>query len=75
MVGSNARSLALLVALLEVIEDFDQTLVADFTRTTQEAITYLNSCRPSALAMQNIMKHITWQMESFESLTFDKEVK
>ncbi|XP_011505514.1 PREDICTED: translation initiation factor eIF-2B subunit delta [Ceratosolen solmsi marchali] len=79
IVGSNARCVALLAAVKQLIEDFERPSQADFTRgletSLQQSLKYLNSCRPSAVSMQNAVKHLKWQMSTLPSTISDKEGK
>lgn len=78
IVGSNARCVSLLAAIKQVLEDFERPSQADFTRgfesTLKESVNYLNFCRPSAVSMQNALKHLKWQMSTLPSTMPDKEV-
>ena len=78
IVGSNARCVALLAAVKQLIEDFERPSQADFTRgletSLQESVNYLNSCRPLAVSMQNALKHLKWRMTTLPSTVPDQEV-
>jgi translation initiation factor eIF-2B subunit delta len=78
IVGSNARCVALLAAVKQFIQDFERPSHADFTRgleiNLQESLRYLNLCRPSAVSMQNAVKHLKWQMSTLPSTITDQEV-
>jgi len=79
IVGSNARCIALLAAVKQVIEEFEKPAQADFVRgletTLQESIAYLHHCRPLAVSMQNAMRHLKWHMAQFSSTLPDDKVK
>lgn len=79
IVGSNARCVALLAAVKQLIEDFERPPQADFTRgleaSLQEASAYLHHCRPIAVSMQNALRHLKWQMTQLPATTSDEEVR
>ncbi|XP_058810287.1 translation initiation factor eIF-2B subunit delta-like isoform X2 [Phymastichus coffea] len=79
IVGSNARCVALLAAIKQLINDFERPSQADFTRgletSLQESVNYLNSFRPSAVSMQNALKHLKWQMSILSTTISDEEAK
>lgn len=68
IVGSNARCLALLDAVKDVIQDFVKPEQADFTRSLEvclrELLAYLHRYRPVAVSMQNAMRHLNWYMSN-----------
>lgn len=76
IVGSNARCLALLIAIKDVILCFKKPENVDFIRgldaNLQESVAYLNHCRPLAVSMQNALHHIKWQMTQSSSLSSDE---
>lgn len=78
IVGSNARCVALLAAVKQLIYDFERPPQADFIRSLeanlQESIAYLHYCRPLAVSMQNAMRHLKWQMTQFPSSLSDVNV-
>lgn len=78
IVGSNARCVALLAAVKQVIRDFEKPTQADFIRgleaNLQESLAYLHHCRPLGVSMQNAMRHIKWQMTQFSTTFSDDEV-
>ncbi|XP_025152721.1 translation initiation factor eIF-2B subunit delta-like isoform X3 [Harpegnathos saltator] len=69
IVGSNARCVALLAAVKQVILDFEKPEQADFTRSLEiclrDLLAYLHRCRPVAVSMQNAMRHLKWHMTNF----------
>lgn len=78
IVGSNARCVALLAAVKQLIYDFERPPQADFIRSLeanlQESVAYLHYCRPLAVSMQNAMRHLKWQMTQFPSSLSDVNV-
>lgn len=78
IVGSNARCVAFLVAVKQLIEDFEQPSKTDFVRgleaNLKESVNYLNQCRPSAVSMQNALRHLKWQMTQLVSTSTDTDV-
>lgn len=79
IVGSNARCVAFLHAVKHLVEDFERPSQADFTRglevSLQESSVYLDHCRPSAVSMQNALKHLKWQMSLLPATISDQEAK
>lgn len=79
IVGSNARCVALLAALKQLIHDFERPSQADFTRgleaSLQESSAYLHHCRPLAVSMQNALRHLKWQMTQLDATTSDEDVR
>ncbi|CAK9824364.1 Translation initiation factor eIF-2B subunit delta [Anthophora retusa] len=79
IVGSNARCVALLAAVKQLIRDFERPSQADFIRgleaTLQESIAYLHHCRPLAVSMQNALRHLKWQMTQLPSALSDTDAK
>lgn len=78
IVGSNARCVALLAAVKQLIIDFERPLQADFTRgleaSLQESVSYLSHCRPAAVSMQNALKHLKRQMSTLPAAISDEDV-
>lgn len=78
IVGSNARCVAFLQSVKHLVEDFERPSQADFTRglevSLQESAVYLDHCRPSAVSMQNALKHLKWQMSLLPATISDEEV-
>lgn len=76
IVGSNARCVALLAAVKQVVKDFEKPAQADFIRgletSLQQSLAYLHHCRPLAVSQQNAMRHLKWQMTRFSSLSDEK---
>ncbi|XP_014467393.1 PREDICTED: translation initiation factor eIF-2B subunit delta [Dinoponera quadriceps] len=79
IVGSNARCLALLTAVKEVIRDFVKPEQADFTRSLEvylrDIVAYLHNCRPVAVSMQNAIRHLKWHMTNFPVTVSTDEAK
>lgn len=79
IVGSNARCVALLAAVKQLIQDFERPPQADFIRgfeaNLQESVAYLHHCRPLAVSMQNALRHLKWQMTQFPSSLSDEDAK
>ncbi|XP_015184886.1 PREDICTED: translation initiation factor eIF-2B subunit delta-like [Polistes dominula] len=78
LVGSNARCVAFLVAIKQLIEDFERPLKTDFSRGLEaklkETVSYLHACRPLAVSMQNALRHLKWQMTQLDSTSTDTDV-
>lgn len=78
IVGSNARCVALLAAVKQVVQDFEKPAQADFSRgleaSFKESLKYLHHCRPLGVSMQNAMHHIQRQMTQFSTTMSDKAV-
>ncbi|XP_046614921.1 translation initiation factor eIF-2B subunit delta [Neodiprion virginianus] len=79
IVGSNARCVALLSAIKQLINDFERPPQVDFTRgleaSLQESAAYLHRCRPIAVSMQNALKHLKWQMSQLSTTISDEDAK
>nr|XP_034193987.1 translation initiation factor eIF-2B subunit delta isoform X1 [Osmia lignaria]XP_034193989.1 translation initiation factor eIF-2B subunit delta isoform X1 [Osmia lignaria]XP_034193990.1 translation initiation factor eIF-2B subunit delta isoform X1 [Osmia lignaria]XP_034193991.1 translation initiation factor eIF-2B subunit delta isoform X1 [Osmia lignaria] len=79
IVGSNARCVALLATVKQLIQDFERPSQADFIRgleaTLQESIAYLHHCRPLAVSMQNALRHLKWQMTQLSAALSDIDAK
>lgn len=78
VIGSNARCVALLAAVKQVVQDFEKPKQEDFIRgleaNLKESLKYLRHCRPLGVSMQNAMRHLTWQMTRFPSTLSDEKV-
>lgn len=76
IVGSNARCIALLAAIKQMVQDFEKPAQADFIRgletSLQQSLAYLHHCRPLAVSQHNAMRHLKWQMTRFSSLSDEK---
>lgn len=79
IVGSNARCVALLAAVKQLIQDFERPSQADFIRgleaSLQESTAYLHHCRPLAVSMQNALRHLKWQMTQLPSTLSEIDAK
>ncbi|CAL7937761.1 unnamed protein product [Xylocopa violacea] len=79
IVGSNARCVAFLAAVKELIRDFERPSQADFIRgleaSLKESVTYLYHCRPPAVSMQNALRHLKWQMTQLPPMLSDADAK
>lgn len=78
IVGSNARCVALLAAVKQLIQDFERPSQADFIRgfeaNLQKSVAYLHHCRPLAVSMQNALRHLKRQMTQLPSVLSDADV-
>lgn len=78
IVGSNARCVALLATVKQLIRDFERPSQADFIRgleaSLQESVAYLHHCRPLAVSMQNALRHLKWQMTQLSAALSDIDV-
>ncbi|XP_015184887.1 PREDICTED: ras guanine nucleotide exchange factor R-like [Polistes dominula] len=78
IVGSNARCVAFLVAIKQLIGDFERPLKTDFSRGLEtklkQSVSYLHACRPLAVSMQNALRHLKWQMTQLDSTSTDTDV-
>lgn len=78
IVGSNARCVALLAAVKQLIQDFERPSQADFIRGLEasllESVAYLHHCRPSAVSMQNALRHLMRQMTQLPPALSDADV-
>ncbi|XP_011877926.1 PREDICTED: translation initiation factor eIF-2B subunit delta [Vollenhovia emeryi] len=79
IVGGNARCLAFLAAIKQMLRDFERPVQADFVRgfeaRLKESQTYLHHCRPLGVSMQNAIHHIRWQMTQLPTTLADEEAK
>ncbi|XP_031842863.1 eukaryotic translation initiation factor 2B subunit delta [Nomia melanderi] len=79
IVGSNARCVALLAAVKQLIQDFERPSQADFIRGLEasllESMAYLHHCRPSAVSMQNALRHLMRQMTQLPPALSDADAK
>lgn len=79
IVGSNARCVALLAAVRQMVGDFEKPAQADFVRglnaILDESLVYLRHCRPWAVSMQNAISHLKRQMTQFPPTLSDDDVR
>lgn len=79
ILGSNARCLALLAALKELIDDLTTPPKQEFCRhlesTLQHCVAYLQHCRPFAVSMTNALRHFKLQLTQVDTNLSDNEKK
>lgn len=77
--GSNARCIALLQALKEVINDYSTPAEKEFSRGLEEylapATAYLQHCRPLSVSMTNALRHIKWHLTQLPNNVPDVEAR
>lgn len=77
--GSNARCIALLQALKEVISDYSTPAEKEFSRGLEEylapATAYLQLCRPLSVSMTNAFRHIKWHLTQLPNNVPDAEAR
>lgn len=77
--GSNARCIALLQALKEVISDYSTPAEKEFSRGLEEclapATAYLQHCRPLSVSMTNALRHIKWHLTQLPNNVPDAEAR
>ncbi|ELT88129.1 hypothetical protein CAPTEDRAFT_95426, partial [Capitella teleta] len=77
--GSNARCIALLGALKQVIGDYQtppqKELSRDLEAKITPYITFLNQCRPLSVSMGNAIKHMKYHISQVPSTMSDSEAK
>lgn len=77
--GSNARCVALLAAIKQVIADYstppDKELSRDLDAKIKPYITFLNQCRPKSVSMGNAIKYIKWHINHIPRDMADTEAK
>lgn len=79
ILGSNARCLALLAALKELIDDLSTPPKQEFCRylesTLQHCVAYLQHCRPFAVSMTNALRHFKLHVTQVDTNLSDNEKK
>lgn len=79
IMGSNARCVALLTALKEVIMDYITPSEKEFSRGLESQLScimaYLNKCRPSAVSMTNAVRHIKSHLTQLPNDITDVEAR
>lgn len=79
VLGSNARCLALLVALKYVIADLKSPPKQEFCRylenVLQTSAAHLHSCRPLAVSMMNALRYFKLQLTQIDTNLKDSEKK
>ncbi|XP_073991261.1 eukaryotic translation initiation factor 2B subunit delta isoform X1 [Rhodnius prolixus] len=79
VMGSNARCVALLNALKEVIMDYITPSEKEFSRGLESQLSYimayLNKCRPSSVSMTNAVRHIKSHLTQLPNDIADVEAR
>lgn len=79
ILGSNARCLALLSALKQLVDDLQTPPKQDFCRylesVLQSCTTYLQNCRPFAVSMTNALRHFKLQLQHIDNKLSDNAKK
>ncbi|XP_049941173.1 uncharacterized protein LOC126418448 isoform X1 [Schistocerca serialis cubense] len=77
--GSNARCVALLHAIKQVIEDFHTPSQQEFSRGLESSLrqltTYLHACRPLPVSATNALRHLKWQLTLLPNNVTDSDAK
>ncbi|XP_049338418.1 translation initiation factor eIF-2B subunit delta isoform X1 [Astyanax mexicanus] len=77
--GSNARSVALLHAFKQVIQDYstppNEELARDLVNKLKPYISFLNQCRPLSASMGNAIKYIKKEISNIPSQCKEEEAK
>ncbi|XP_028253585.1 translation initiation factor eIF2B subunit delta isoform X2 [Parambassis ranga] len=77
--GSNARSVALLHAFIQVIRDYttppNEELSRDLVNKLKPYISFLNQCRPLSASMGNAIKYIKKEISNIPSQCKEEEAK
>ncbi|XP_044741044.1 translation initiation factor eIF-2B subunit delta [Chrysoperla carnea] len=64
--GSNARCVAMLVAIKDMVKDFKTPTQAEYGRsleiTLKKCVQYLHSCRPISVSMTNALRFFKYQL-------------
>lgn len=79
ILGSNARCLALLAAIKQLVEDYHAPQNEEFCRSLESNLqlstNYLQKCRPMAVSMTNALRHIKLHLMQIPSQLSDEEKK
>ncbi|XKL61242.1 hypothetical protein PGB90_008299 [Kerria lacca] len=79
IIGSNARVVALLNTLKQVIADYRTPTEKDFSRGFEKVLgdvmTYLNNCRPVSVSMTNAIKFLKWHLSQLPNNISDREAQ
>nr|XP_018902695.1 PREDICTED: translation initiation factor eIF-2B subunit delta [Bemisia tabaci] len=79
IVGSNARCVALLYVLKQMLSDYKTPAEKEFSRgfeaKLEPAVNYLNQCRPVSVSMTNALKHIKWHLTQLPNNITDAEAR
>lgn len=77
--GSNARCVALLHAIKQVIEDYHTPSQQEFSRGLESSLrqltTYLHACRPLSVSATNALRHLKWQLTLLPNNVTDSDAK
>lgn len=79
IIGSNARVIALLNTLKQVILDYSTPAEKDFSRGFEVVLasttTYLDTCRPLSVSMSNALKHLKCLLSQLPNTITDNEAQ
>ena len=79
VLGSNARCLALLYSLKQLISDYETPPQKEFSRGLesflQPNMDFLHKCRPHSVSMINALRHIKWQLTQLRIDISDTEAR
>ncbi|XP_065220162.1 translation initiation factor eIF2B subunit delta [Planococcus citri] len=79
IIGSNARVIALLNTLKQVILDYTTPAEKDFSRGFEVVLasttTYLDTCRPLSVSMSNALKHLKCLLSQLPNTITDNEAQ
>lgn len=79
VLGSNARCLALLYSLKELIADYETPPQKEFSRGLeaylQPNMDFLQKCRPHSVSMVNALRYIKWQLTQISIDKSDAEAR
>lgn len=77
IIGGNARVIAFLNALKQVLADYKRSAEQDFSRGFEtvltDTVTYLDNCRPISVSMTNAVKHIKRLLSRMHSRTYNRD--
>ncbi|KAL5013428.1 hypothetical protein ScPMuIL_007698 [Solemya velum] len=77
--GSNARCIALMLALKKIIEDYttppQKELSRDLEAKIKPHISFLSQCRPMSVSMGNAIKYLKWHISHIPREMSDSEAK
>lgn len=79
IVGSTARTVALLHALREVVQDYStpksKELRKDLDSKLKPMIDYIKQCRPMSISMGNALKYFKMRLHKVDPMLTDQEAK
>nr|CAD7456726.1 unnamed protein product [Timema tahoe] len=79
IVGSNARCLAFLHAMKQVIKDYNTPPQKKFSHGLEDTLhlsmEFLHQCRPVSVSMNNALRHLKWQLMQLTDEKSDAEAK